>query len=132
MTEERMRPERFAAILEAYGAEPRRWPADERQSALEYLMTSQEARRLREDAARLDGLLGAVPPVRPSAGLRERILADAPVRASAGQTRIVTGALAASLLLGFIAGATLQAPAGAGEGGDFLQFAQLDDGYQDF
>lgn len=131
MSDERMRPERFAALLDAYGAEPRRWPEGERQAALEYLMASRGARRLRDDAAALDGLLDAVPPARPSAGLRERVLANAPARRG-GHTRLVAGALAASLLLGFVAGATLQQPVIEGEGGDFLQLAQLDDSFQDF
>lgn len=133
MTREPMRPERFAALLDAYGAEPRRWPDQERQAALEYLMTTPEARRLRAEAAELDRLLDTVPAAPPTAALRDRVLAEAPVRRSSVERRFVAGALAASLLLGFVVGATLQpqTPAGVDET-DFLRLAQLDGSYQDF
>lgn len=133
MTREPMRPERFAALLDAYGAEPRRWPDEERRAALEYLMTTPDARRLRAEAAELDRLLDAAPAAPPTAALRERVLGEAPVRRSSGERRFVAGALAASLLLGFVVGATLQpqTPAGVDEA-DFLRLAQLDGSYQGF
>jgi hypothetical protein len=55
---------RFAQLLDAYGAEPARWPAEEREAALALLARSPEARRQRDEAARLDALLdrGAAEP----------------------------------------------------------------------
>lgn len=133
MTREPMRPERFTALLDAYGADARRWPEEERKAALEYLMANPDARRLRQEAAELDRLLDAARPAAPTAALRERVLAEAPVSRGSGERRFVAGALAASLLLGFVVGATLQpqTPAEVDEA-DFLRLAQLDGSYQDF
>lgn len=83
---------RLAAILEAYGAEPRRWPPSERAAAEALIAGSPEARALRDDAARLDALLaGAVAPA-PSAALRAAILQAAPQRLDA-ETAGPTGSL---------------------------------------
>jgi hypothetical protein len=47
---------RFAAIVEAYGAEPRRWPEAERDAALAFVATS-EAAAILVEARGLDALL---------------------------------------------------------------------------
>lgn len=70
--------ERFAAIVDAYGAESSAWPSDEREAAIELLASSEEAVRLRDEAAALDAFLDVVPVVEPSATLRSRILEQAP------------------------------------------------------
>ena len=70
--------DRFAAIVDAYGADPAAWPIDERESALALLEVSEQAVRLRDEAAALDGLLGDLPEVEPSLALRTRILEAAP------------------------------------------------------
>ena len=54
---ERMNLTRLRDILDAYGADPRRWPAAERDAALALLSGSEEARALRDEAAALDTLL---------------------------------------------------------------------------
>ena len=46
--------DRFTTILDAYGAAPERWPADERVDAEQLLNASPEARSLRDRAASLD------------------------------------------------------------------------------
>lgn len=70
---------RLEALLAAYGADPARWPDDERDAALALLARSAEARALRDAAARLDAALDAVPaPEPPSADLVARVLAAAP------------------------------------------------------
>jgi hypothetical protein len=56
---------RFRALLEAYGAEARRWPAAERAGALALLQESPEAEAARIETARLDSLLDRAPPTSP-------------------------------------------------------------------
>jgi hypothetical protein len=48
---------RFSAILEIYGADPERWPADEREAALVLAKSSVPAARALIDARALDSLL---------------------------------------------------------------------------
>lgn len=78
---------RLKRLLEAHGAEPRRWPEGERAAALDLLAGSPAARAALEAAARLDGLLGGVAPEDPvaTAALRARIaaLAATPARRAA-------------------------------------------------
>ena len=50
-------PSRAKALLNAYGAEPEKWPEDERGDLLQLLAQSPELQALRETASRLDGLL---------------------------------------------------------------------------
>jgi hypothetical protein len=70
---------RFAALLDAYGAEPDRWPASERAAGLAYLESSEEARAAMEPAAALDGLLDSIAPsTQISEDLADRIYALAP------------------------------------------------------
>ena len=69
--------ERFARVLDAYGASAERWPDDERGAALTLLERSAEARAARDVAARLDGLLDGVPAAAPSDRLVARVLAGA-------------------------------------------------------
>ena len=74
-----MTPERFRELTEIYGAEPRRWPAAERDAALAYLRDhTAEAEAALADALALDGMLSrhAVAPA--GAALREQIVASAP------------------------------------------------------
>jgi hypothetical protein len=69
---------RFAALLDAYGADPARWPEDERAAALALLAESADARARQHDAATLDAALDAAPPAQPSDLLLARVLAAAP------------------------------------------------------
>ena len=48
---------RFSAILETYGADPERWPANEREAALALATSSVPAARALADARGLDSLL---------------------------------------------------------------------------
>lgn len=52
---------RLEAILDAYGADPERWPADERDAVETLVAASQEARALLRAAADLDEILDAAP-----------------------------------------------------------------------
>ena len=51
--------ERFTEMIDAYGAEPRRWPAAERSAALAFASADAAAAALLRDAAALDALLDA-------------------------------------------------------------------------
>ena len=79
MTE--MTPTRFADLLDAYGAEPARWPAAERDAALTLLARDAAARRAQAQAASLDALLDRAPVAPQSAALQARVLAAAPTAA---------------------------------------------------
>jgi len=68
---------RFAEILDAYGADPQRWPEAERSGAETLLAMSEEARALRDDAAALDMLLDLSAAPAPSPELMADILAAA-------------------------------------------------------
>ncbi len=71
---------RFEEIVDAYGAEPRRWPEGERRAAEAFATGREEARAILFAARQMDvALESAVQPI-PSAALRERILAAAPKR----------------------------------------------------
>ncbi|WP_186069705.1 hypothetical protein [Burkholderia gladioli] len=74
-----MTPERFRNIVEAYGADPRRWPDAERDAARDWAGAHREqAGALLAEAAELDGWLGAHSVAPASHALVERILATAP------------------------------------------------------
>jgi len=54
-----MAPERFDAIIEAYGTRPERWPAGERSAALAYLQSHPQAQAFVASYSPLDDLLDA-------------------------------------------------------------------------
>ena len=73
-----MKAERLQALADAYGADLRRWPADQRAFAESLLASDPSLRDVLDQAAALDALLDAAPTPIPSAGLAARILAAAP------------------------------------------------------
>jgi hypothetical protein len=79
--------ERFQELIDAYGAEPSRWPLAERAGAEALLANDAQARALVADAAALDALLDAAEAApEPSDLLRHRVLRAAP-RARAAISR---------------------------------------------
>ncbi len=54
---------RLQEILDAFGADPKRWPDGEREAALSLIAGSEEARQRQDGARRLDALLDAAAPV---------------------------------------------------------------------
>lgn len=73
-----MTAERFLALVAAWGADPRRWPADERAAAEAFAAARPDvARPALAEADAVDAVLHASPVPAPSAGLRERVLASA-------------------------------------------------------
>ena len=73
-----MTPDRLRMLLDAYGADPARWPVAERAAALELLARSPDARAHRVAAARLDDALDAVPGVEASPTIVARVMRGAP------------------------------------------------------
>jgi hypothetical protein len=67
---------RFAALLEAYGADIARWPQEERLAAHAYAETAPEAAQRLAEARTVDALLAAIPEPRPSTRLEAAILAQ--------------------------------------------------------
>lgn len=111
-----MTPERFHSLVDAWGADSRRWPDAERADALAWA----RAHRAEADAALaaardLDAWLACDRIAPPSSALVERIVAGAPARADAGSRRRrfwwsgvgvagvgLAGALAGAVAMSFI------------------------------
>jgi hypothetical protein len=72
--------QRLRQLLDAYGASPDRWPAEERAAAVALLADSVEVQSQRDAAACLDALLDLAPVVPPSTELAARVLAATPVQ----------------------------------------------------
>jgi hypothetical protein len=109
-----MTPERFTALVEAYGGRPERWPDGEREAALALNARSPEARARCDDASRLDRLLDALPAGVPSPELAARIMAGTPRAASLRRRHVGTAAatlaLAASLAVWLVRTPTSSSP----------------------
>ena len=113
-----MNRERFLAMIEAYGAEPRRWPAAERAAGVAFAEADAKAAAALRDAARFDGVLDESRPLAPSPALRRRVVDAAPrprVRRSPLRWFAPGAGLAAAGVAGVVFGASLLAPEPATE-----------------
>lgn len=103
--EESMDRERFANLLDAYGADFRRWPAEVRADAAGYAAQNADAAALIADARRLDAVLdSARANTQPSSDLAARILASAPRAQRSAFDRRAMFALAACAVFGVLIG----------------------------
>lgn len=112
--EESMDRERFATLLDAYGADFRRWPAETRAAGVAFAAQDAEAATLMADARKLDAMLdGAREVEAPSDALADRIMAFAPRVVRPAFDRRAMLALAACAVFGIVLGygAGLLAPA---------------------
>ncbi|MFP3582312.1 hypothetical protein SCB29_01730 [Paraburkholderia sp. SIMBA_055] len=76
-----MTPERFHQIVEAYGADPQRWPPQERAAAQAWASVHrQQAQAWLDEAAGLDAWLATDRLAPPDVALQQRIVASAPAR----------------------------------------------------
>jgi hypothetical protein len=103
-----MTPERFHQIVEAYGADPRRWPLRERAAAEAWASSHRaEADAVLSDATTVDTWLATDKIDPPGEALQQRIVERAPVRRPAARRRLWwSGAAVAGVgLLGGVAGA---------------------------
>lgn len=74
-----MNTERFETLIAAYGAEPARWPAAEREAARAFMQANRSAaERMLFEARMIDAMLDAAPRAEAGHDLRARILAAAP------------------------------------------------------
>jgi len=114
-----MNIERFKVLVEAYGADPARWPEAERVAALLFAEESEEAREALAQAAMFDRVLDAAETQPSTRALEDRILATFSERKTVpvvmtiwgGLRWVQAGALAFSLALGLAVGAALPAVA---------------------
>ncbi len=72
-----MTPDRVRSIIDAYGANPKRWPQHERYAALALIQHDTLLAAYRDEAAQLDALMTASRPT-VSAALLNAVLAAAP------------------------------------------------------
>lgn len=72
-----MTPHRVKVIIDAYGADTRRWPADERDAASGLIARDHDLSVYLQQASQLDGLLAAAPTPHVPAGLAQVIMANA-------------------------------------------------------
>ena len=111
--------DRLRRLLEAYGADHRRWPEDASAPARALVARSESARALLDEAKALDALLDGATAPEPSPELKAEILAAAgrpaqrpwaiPVWPFGALWKPVS-ALAAAAMLGIIAGTVLPSP----------------------
>jgi hypothetical protein len=103
--------ERFERMIEAYGADPARWPEGERAVGLRMAARADLAGRLAAERA-LDAKLDAWKAGKPSLELRARLTAAMPERPAAGRLRRwgwPGAALAAACAAGMVVGASVRA-----------------------
>ncbi len=107
--------DRFLDLVAGYGADPDRWPAEQRGSAVGCLVESETARAAWRDAAGLDADLDSVPGLDMSPELVESVLAIADV----GEKQypgILTGAMrlalpyAAAAAIALVVGLSVPSP----------------------
>jgi len=92
-----MTPDRFRTIVDAYGAEPRRWPATERDAAQAWVAAHPaEADAILAAAAPLDAWLSQDVTAAPDTALFDRVLASAACLAPAAQATQATQAAQAT------------------------------------
>ncbi|MDP6803907.1 MAG: hypothetical protein QF902_01060 [Rhodospirillales bacterium] len=115
--------DRFQAILDAYGASPDRWPAEERAPASKLLARSADAKRIHAAAEHLDSVLDSAVPPPLDAAFAERIRGLPPRKPEAASAIRRSGfaaltRIAAVLLVGLVGVAIgLAIPRGSNDGG---------------
>lgn len=70
MTQTTITKARVLALVDAYGGDPARWPAQEREAAVALLSGDRELARAADAARRLDLMLDSLPVPQPSPALR--------------------------------------------------------------
>lgn len=129
-----MNAARFAALLDAYGADPRRWPAEERAAALAFAADDPAAPAMLAAAADLDGLIEMAPPQPADAALRDAIIASAGTGPPPRLSLWWAGAGLGAALAGAAAGALTVAVMAPGVGHDLAidQMAVASTAFGDF
>ncbi len=74
MNQQPMTAERFKSALETFGANIRKWPDEERDAALEYIETSDEAKLILADMGAFEQYLTQYSHAEAPKGLLEKII----------------------------------------------------------
>lgn len=139
-----MTPDRFRELLDAYGAEPARWPENEREAALAFANADASAGAMLDETKRLDALIAGMqikPPVIDTARIVAAAtrLAQEPdtsnVVAFAAKRRVARpvmmwargAALAAATVCGFVIGMSDQGALSDSSALDLLDQVQTED-----
>lgn len=112
--------ERFALLLDTYGADPARFPDPERTVARDLLARDARASELLEQAIALERALSSVPSPLPSAALR-RAVAEIPLRHPRDAREAAALPLRATLGLAFAAAAAIALGVASGTAVDALE-----------
>lgn len=137
---------RLSEILDAYGADPEHWPANERAAALALLASSAEARALAQAAQALDQLLDRWQPLAADVALTARVLAEiaqapqprawrnllARIWDDLGGWRLAAPAFAASLAMGALLPAWIETDSNDLPDEDLIAAVQFVDEPPDF
>lgn len=117
-----MNQQRFEQLLDAYGADPDRWPEAERAAALDWCRDNPGAQNALDMASELDGLIApaALSP-RPSDMLMARLARAVPAPAMFDDWKHVAAAAALALAVGI---------GGGYFGGAFVPASESDDFYE--
>ena len=127
--------ERLIEILDAYGADPARWPADERAAAWAFVVQDARAADALAEARRLDGLLDVYDPGADASAARVRNALEKEIGQGSSVTAIPFlaawspwqrgAALAAVLMFGIATGivASAVSPSVAGNEIDIVRLA---------
>lgn len=109
-----MNLERFTVIVDAYGADPRRWPAAERDAAQAFAAADAQAAALLAEALALDAGLDALPIPEPASAALRRAAMPQPITARPsrwqellallGGWRLALPAMAVALIMGINVG----------------------------
>ncbi len=121
---------RFIEIIQSYGGAQGKWPAEEREAALAFAASHEDARALLTEAQALDSQLNLAIAPDPSAALRGQILARAKPMAAANDAlpyRAIAATLLAGVFLGLISGQFNQSAESASESfSDLMASAEFD------
>lgn len=104
-----MTPERFQDLADAFGADLRRWPDEERFAAELFARNDARGKAILAEVAAFDELLSLAPAPAPSVSLKDRLLALAPRQVQPlwrrGGAWISGAGMAAACVLGVLVGA---------------------------
>ncbi len=131
--DQRFSAERFRTLVESYGANPDRWPAEERQAMEKLAAESEDARAWLGEQRRLDTWLKAAPDIAPSPALLRRV-AEIPARHHApraawvwpfGRLRNALAVAAAAAAMGMIVGLAMPVVTSDDGGEDWDELSSL-------
>ena len=139
-----MTPDRFRELIDAYGADSARWPANERAAALAFAKADAQAGAMLTEAKRLDALIGGMQIKPPFIDTARSVAAATRLAQEPDTSNVVAfaakrratrpvmmwargAALAAATVCGFIIGMSDQGSLGDSNALDLLDQVQTED-----